>query len=76
MADNFFGLTDTVGYIGEAVGDWRNNTKHYERIQGIVMDTRYLMYHYMGNPMKEKVALAECIEAVLGRGAVPNSKDT
>lgn len=76
MADNFFGLTDTVGYIGEAVGDWRNNTKHYERIKGIVMDTRHLMYHYMGNPMKEKVALAECIEAVLGRGAVPNSKDT
>ena len=71
MADNSFDLTETVGYIGEAVGNWRKNTKHYERIQGIVMDTRYLMYHYMGNPMKEKVALAECIEAVLGRGPVP-----
>ena len=71
MNDNFFGLTDTVGYIGEAVGDWRRNQKYYERIQGIVMDTRYLMYHYMGNPMKEKVALAECIEEVLKRGPVP-----
>lgn len=75
MEDNFFGLTDTIGYIGEAVGDWRSNTKHYERIQGIVMDTRYLMYHYMGNPMKEKVALAECIEAVLGREDVRKPKD-
>lgn len=35
------------------------------------MDTRYLMYHYTGNPMKEKVALADCIEAVLGKGEVP-----
>ena len=31
------------------------------------------MYHYMGNPMKDKIALADCIEAVLGRGSVPNS---
>lgn len=60
-----------VGNVGEAVGDWRSNGKHYERIQGIVMDTRYLMYHYSGKPLKEKVALAECIEAVLGRDPVP-----
>ena len=50
------------------------NKKYYERIQGIVMDTRHLMYHYSGNPMKEKVALAECIDVVLGRGEVPISK--
>ena len=47
------------------------NKKYYERIQGIVMDTRYLMYHYTGNPVKEKIALADCIEAVLGRKEVP-----
>ena len=34
------------------------------------MDTRHLMYHYSGKPMKEKIALAECIEAVLGRDEV------
>lgn len=76
MTDNFFDLTESVGNIGEAVGDWRRNKKYYERIQGIVMDTRYLMYHYMGNPMKEKIALAECIETVLEKGAVPNSIGT
>lgn len=64
---NPFNLNGNVGNIGEAVGDWRGNEKYYERIQGIVMDTRYLMYHYSGNPMKEKIALAECIEAVLER---------
>lgn len=66
-AKNFFGLSDTVGSIGEAVGDWRSSRKNYERIQGIVMDTRYLMYHYTGNPRKEKAVLAECIEAALTR---------
>ena len=71
MEQNYFELTSVVGNIGEAVGEWRHNKKFYERIQGIVMDTRYLMYHYTGNPMKEKVALADCIEAVLGKGEVP-----
>src|SRR5574344_77642 len=70
MNKNFFELDTVVGNIGEAVGDWRNNNKPYERIQGIVMDTRHLMYHYSGKPMKEKIALAECIEAVLGRDEV------
>ena len=32
------------------------------------------MYHYSGKPMKEKIALAECIEAVLGRGEVPKPR--
>ncbi|MCM1330105.1 MAG: LlaJI family restriction endonuclease [Ruminococcus sp.] len=69
-AKNFFNITENTGVIGEAVGDWRNNKKHYERIQGIVMDTRYLMYHYSGKPVKEKAALAECIETVLNREPV------
>ena len=73
MAKNHFKLTSVVGNIGEAVGDWRYNKKYYERIQGIVMDTRYLMYHYSGKPTKEKVALAECIEAVLGRDEIKST---
>ena len=36
---------------------------------------RAVMYHYTGNPLKSKVALANCIEAVLKRPAVsPCSK--
>ena len=77
MTNNMFGLTENVGYIGEAIGDWRRNKKYFERIQGIVMDTRYLMYHYMGNLMKEKADLAECIEEVLIRESVPvSARDT
>lgn len=73
MADNPFGLTAPVGNIGEAVGDWRSNRKNYERIQGIVMDTRFLMFHYAGMPELQKRALAESIGKVLVRGAAPAS---
>lgn len=71
MQQNLFGLTEPIGTIGEAVSDWKTNKLNYERIQGIVIDTRYLMYHYTGNPIKGKVALADCIEAVLKRPEVP-----
>lgn len=71
MADNYFNLEEPIGTIGEAVGDWKSNKFNYERIQGIVVDTRYLMYVYTGNPIKFKVQLADCIEAVLSKGEVP-----
>lgn len=70
MEENPFGLHTVVGNIGEAVGDWRRNRKYYERIQGIVVDTRHLMYHYAGKPAKEKAELAACIETVRGRGQI------
>jgi hypothetical protein len=63
MEDNRFGLTDFIGRIGEAKGDWRENTKNYERIQGIVIDTRYLMYNYWRKSASDKETLANCIEA-------------
>lgn len=79
MKDNLFHLSGTVGNIGEAIGDWRYDSsnpkmKNYERIQGIVMDTRYLMYNYIGTPEQQKKELAECIEKVLSRGLVSAPK--
>lgn len=71
MQDNLFGITGTMGNIGEAVGDWRANDRNYERIQGIVVDTRHLMYNYIGTPEEQKRELAECIEKVLTRRPVP-----
>ena len=72
-ANNRFEITSYMGNIGEAVGDWKykDPMKNYERIQGIVIDTRYLMYHYLGNNVKDKVNLSECIELVLNRDKVP-----
>lgn len=74
MVKNSFKFTSVVGNFGEAVGDWRNNKKYYERIQGIVIDTRYLIYHYLGNNAKDKALLSECIEVVLNRNPGPVPK--
>lgn len=59
-----------VGNIGEAVGDWRPNLKNYERVQGIVIDTRFLMYNYIGMTDSQKNELAKCIEIVNTRATI------
>ena len=68
--NNKFGFNRNIGNIGEAVSDWKPNAKNYERIQGIVVDTRYLMYNYIGTSEQQKKEMAECIEKVLIRGPV------
>lgn len=64
-------IDDYMGLIGEAVGEWKTNPKNYERIQGVVIDTRFLMYNYISMPNQEKQKLANQIEKVNTRGAVP-----
>lgn len=71
--NNLFMLNSNFGNIGEAVSDWKLNVKNYERIQGIVVDTRYLMYNYIGTSDQQKKEMAGCIEKVLTRGPVPAS---
>lgn len=65
------GSADNIRNIGEAVGDWKPDPKNYERVQGIVIDTRFLMYHYIGMPDQQKRLLAEAIEKVESRTPVP-----
>ena len=62
--NNIFGFNEFMGNIGEATGDWRNPPlENFEKIQGVVIDVRYLMYHLEGNHDVEKQKLAEVIEA-------------
>ena len=66
--NNLFDLHANVGHIGEATGDWKGESKTheqktYERIQGIVIDTKYLMNNYLGNTEKMKIELVVCIES-------------
>lgn len=72
---NFFKLSGNIENVGEAIGNWRFDSanprmNNYERVQGIVVDTRYLMYNYIGTPEEQKQALAECIERVLSRSDI------
>ena len=49
-------------YIGEAVGLWKNSNKKYERIQGILLDVKYLMQIAEKRSESDIMALAEFIE--------------
>lgn len=63
MKDNPFGIHDWHGNVAESTGDWRDGSKKaFERIQGIVIDVRYLMYHCQGNHDAQRKALAEEIQ--------------
>lgn len=65
--DNHFKISRFIGNIGEANSDWKANLKNYERVQGIVIDTRYLMYNFLDASNELKREMAECIEKGLGR---------
>ena len=64
-ADNDFGINSLFGNVAEAVGDWVDhpaNPEIYERVQGIVFDTRYLLKNYDGNHDSDKEELIREIE--------------
>lgn len=65
MYNNVFGQIVEYMNVAEAKGDWKDNTEYYKRIQGIVMDTRYLMKNYDGNHDRDKKKLADEIEKFL-----------
>ncbi|GAA7125051.1 hypothetical protein Kyoto62A_03700 [Helicobacter pylori] len=42
-------LSNIFENIGFANGEWRDNLKPYENIQGILIDTKFLMQNYKLN---------------------------
>ncbi len=68
--ENPFGLAGEVENIGEAIGSWRcvegGCLSPYERIQGLVMDTRTLMHCYDARPARLRQQLAACMEQAVG----------
>lgn len=73
--ENPFNITDEYFLnIGEATGDWKDNSKLYERVQGIVIDIRFLMTHYSGSHKSKIRKLAKVIDEELAKnnGALPD----
>ena len=64
MDDNKFGFKSAFENFGEAIGDWKSNANNYERIQGIVIDTKFLMYNYLTISEDHKHNLARVIERI------------
>lgn len=64
---NLFNTNEIFLNVAEATGDWLPNDSKpeiYQKVQGIVMDTRYLLMNYDGNHDRDKKALSEEIEKV------------
>lgn len=62
--ENKFGISgNNFLRIGEATGDWRPIKTTYNLIQGILVDTRYIMNHYDGGGESQKSGLSVVIEA-------------
>lgn len=64
-AQNPFAINDYFGYIGEATSDWKYNSHEYERVQGIVVDIRWLMSSYRGGNKSKIRKMAEAIDKAL-----------
>lgn len=60
--NNCFNSNTPYLNIGEATGDWKRGRKTYERVQGILIDTRYLIHQYIRKNRNEIVNLANSIE--------------
>ena len=62
---NDFETNDFFANIGEATSDWKINEHPYERVQGIVIDTRFLMHNYYGSHTSKILKMAETIDCAL-----------
>lgn len=72
---NPFNMTDEYFLnIGEATGEWKNNDKLYEHVQGIVIDIRFLMNNYTGSHKSKIRKLAKVIDEELAKnnGTLPD----
>jgi len=58
---NPLGLTGEYTCAGEAYGEWRKGNLSYETVQGIVADTRHLMFNYTGNTARQIKMMADTI---------------
>lgn len=61
MYNNIFGKKEILN-VAEAKGDWILTPKVYEKVQGIVIDTRYILKNYDGNHDFDKFLLSQEIE--------------
>lgn len=62
---NKFGVNGVFESIGEATSDWKHDEHPYQRVQGIVIDTRFLLYNYYGSHTSKVLQLAAMIDESL-----------
>ena len=66
---NPFHINEYFANIGEADSDWKYGNHNYERVQGIVVDIRFLMNNYYGSHKSKIIKMAKLIEEALQENA-------
>lgn len=61
-SDDLFAFNSPIGNIGVADSSWKENRYQYEQIQGLVLDTKFLMKNYNKEKSKNILMLATAIE--------------
>lgn len=71
---NPFGIDEYFAHIGEADSDWKYGHHNYERVQGIVVDIRFLMNNYYGSHKSKVMKMAQLIEDAIkeNTGSLPD----
>lgn len=60
--NNPFDIKSITGNIGEAIAEWTNIEFKYERIQGILIDTKFVMNNYLNGEKSHIEDLVNIIE--------------
>lgn len=63
---------DKIHYIGEAVSNWKESCKEYERIQGILIDTKFLMKN---NIRQNESDIAQLSSIINNAACINKNKD-
>ena len=52
-------------HIGEARGDWKDSGAFYERVQGVLLDMKWMMQRTVKHNEKDIGQLARLVESVI-----------
>lgn len=64
--NGIFAVDKDMLWIGQATSSWKPNNKDYERVQGVLIDVRYLMSLNVKKVEEEIIKLADIIEKRCG----------
>lgn len=62
---NPFNISSLIANIGEATGAWKDSSFSYQKIQGVLIDTQYLIHKAMKKDYSSIRSLADAIESFL-----------
>ena len=64
-----FPSKENMLHIGEARGDWKDSGASYERVQGILLDIKWMMTRTVKHNKKDISQLAQLVESIIQKTA-------